>query len=71
MTTKPHFNHCFYCQNPIHRDGVCTGHWEFLYKGMTSKQRMMEKRYHREQRAAEIERKYQEYQAKKKAEVAA
>lgn len=35
----------FACMNPATRDGYCAGHWEFLFKGMTNKQRMIEKRH--------------------------
>lgn len=63
---KPVRKNCYYCQEPkIYRDGVCAGHWEFLYKNMSNKQRMIEKAYHRDQRSQELQRKREEARAER------
>jgi hypothetical protein len=52
--THPQPKHCYYCQETkIHKDGVCKGHWHFMFANMTNHQRMIEKAYHRNMRAEE------------------
>lgn len=41
---------CHECVNPAVQDGYCRGHWDFLFKGMTNRQRMAEKKKLREMR---------------------
>lgn len=52
---------CYYCQETrIYRDGVCVGHWQFLFENMDNRTRMKEKAYHREMRRQELLKKREE-----------
>lgn len=55
---KPTRKNCYYCQETkIYKDGLCAGHWKFLFENMSNKDRMKEKAYHRKARAEELQRK--------------